>query len=155
MKELMSKILVVIMTLVSIIMPAKPDNVEVSVRPVTTESAGLTYECVNNTGRRMDRPDIKSLEKEVDGEWVEVPLVYGRTEIAYYVNPGGNCTESIDLGGLDENGEFYVFYLEEGHYRLTVEYTVFNVFEKGQSGQASAVFDVLDADDETNIWVDL
>lgn len=158
MQAIISKILSVIMILVSVIMPAQPNNVEVSVRDITTKSAGLTYDCVNNTGRRIDRPDIKSLEKYVDNEWEEIALPYGRTEIAYFVNPGGDCTESVDFGGLDENFEFYVFYLEEGYYRLTVEYTVFNLFDKGQKGQASATFDVLDADADPqpeNIWVDL
>lgn len=158
MQTVISKILAIIMTLVSIIMPAQPNNVDVSVREVTTNSAGLTYVCVNNTGRKIDRPDIKCLEKYVDGEWEEVDLAYGRTEIAYTVNPGGDCVESVDFGGLDENFEFYNFHLETGYYRLTVEYTVFNAFGKGQRGQASAEFDVLDADADPqpeDVWVDL
>ena len=146
MTQFISRILAILMTLVSILMPAKPDNVEVTVKDMTTESACITFTCVNNTGRRMDRPEIKMIEKNVDGEWEEVQTGYFMTEIAYYVNPGFSCTESVELCNLDEDFNVIYTHLEPGVYRLTVKYGVLNIREELQNDEASCIFTVTQAE---------
>lgn len=145
MQAIISRIMAVFMTLVSLLLPAQPNNVEVRVKDMTTASVSISYTCINNTGRRMSRPDIKTLEKKVDGEWQEIKISYARTEIAYHVNPGIACSESAVLEEFDENGNIIYNYLEAGEYRLTVYYRIFGIKDKWQDGESSTLFTVTQA----------
>lgn len=64
MSTFFSTILAIFMSILSVILPAKPDNVIVTVRPVTTETAIITFECENNTRRTISRPYVTSIEKK-------------------------------------------------------------------------------------------
>lgn len=138
MTEFISRILAIIMTLISIIMPVKPNNTELTVKEMTAESSTVAFTCVNNTGRRIDRPDVKCIEKKVDGQWKEVDVSFVRTDIGYSVNPGMECTDSVSLCRWNDDTEMpeYVT-LSKGEYRMTVVYAV-----SGTQGQSSAEFTV-------------
>lgn len=142
MKAFISKILAVFMTLISIVLPAEPNNVEFSVHDTTTASTSIVYTCINNTGRRIGRADTVSVEKNVDGQWQETGIDFGRTEIFYYISPGGSSTDSIFFDP-DMSGNNRAQYLEAGEYRLTISYSVYGL--QAQKGQASTVFTVTQA----------
>lgn len=146
MTAIISRILAIFMTLVSIVLPAQPNNVEVTVRDMTTESAGIVYTCVNNTGRRMDRPDIVSIEKNIDGEWQKVKIGLEITDEFYYVHPGYSCTERAGFGTLDNENNYVNQHLDAGEYRLTIGYRLLNFSEEKQYGKASCVFTVTQAE---------
>lgn len=145
MTAIISRIFAIFMTLVSIILPAQPNNVEVTVRDMTTESAAIVYTCVNNTGRRMNRPDTASIEKNVDGEWQKVTIGLVRTEELYYVHPGYSCTERAEFGTLDNENNYVNQHLDAGEYRLTIYYKIYDLADGRQDGQASTVFTVTQA----------
>ena len=138
MTAFISRILAIIMTLISIIMPVKPNNTELTVKEMTAESSTVAFTCVNNTGRRIDRPDVKCIEKKVDGQWKEVDVSFVRTDIGYSVNPGMECTDSVSLCRWNDDTEMHEYVtLSAGEYRLTVVYAV-----SGTQGQSSAEFTV-------------
>ena len=119
MSTFFSTILAIFMSILSVILPAKPDNVIVTVRPVTTESAIITFECENNTRRTISRPYVTSIEKKDDnGDWQNINIAYGYTEEAYSIRHGGRAVDSIELGDISETFEG----LEKGVYRINVKY---------------------------------
>jgi len=122
MSSAISKILAVFFTVMSIFLPAQPENVEITIRQVTTESSSLSFELTNNTGRMIGRPLVALIEKQDEnGNWQEADVGFGYNEIAYNVYPGQSTTEGIMLTNYPED-DFCT--LEKGLYRLTVEYPV-------------------------------
>ena len=119
MSTFFSTILAIFMSILSVILPAKPDNVIVTVRPVTTETAIITFECENNTRRTISRPYVTSIEKkDNNGNWQNTNIAYGYTEEAYSIRHSGEAVDSIELGDISETFEG----LEKGVYRINVKY---------------------------------
>lgn len=119
MSTFFSTILAIFMSILSLILPAKPDNVIVTVRPVTTETAIITFECENNTRRTISRPYVTSIEKkDENGNWQNANIAYGYTEEAYSIRHSGKAVDSIELGDIFETFEG----LEKGEYRINVKY---------------------------------
>lgn len=136
MSAFFSTIIAIFMSILSVILPAKPDNVKVTVRPVTTETAIITFECENNTRRTIDRPYVTSIEKkDENGNWQNTNIAYGYTEEAYSIRHGGSVVDSIEIG--DPFEEFKG--LEKGEYRLNVKYIING---DGNWGYASGEFTV-------------
>lgn len=139
MSAFFSTILAIFMSVLSVILPAKPDNVNVTVRPVTTETAIITFECENNTRRTIDRPHVTSIEKkDENGNWQNTDIAYGYTEEAYSIRHGGSAVDSIELGDIFEDFEG----LEKGEYRINVKYILYG---DGIWGYASGEFTVNEA----------
>ena len=145
----------IINTLISIVLifstmflPAKADGVEITVKEMTTSAAGITFVCENKTNRKISRPHIVSIEKNVDGNWEKVDIGLGTTEIAYDLYPGQDSIESADFGTLDENSfEFINQHLDEGEYKLTISYNLTDCLKsKVEQGYSSAVFTVTSAE---------
>ncbi len=117
MSSALSKVLAVFFTVMSIFLPAQPENTEISVSQVTTKSTSLSFELKNNTGRIIGRPLVSMIEKQDEnGNWQEADIGFGYTEITYNVYPGQSTVEGIIFSPLCN--------LEKGIYRLTVEYSV-------------------------------
>ena len=136
MSAFFSTIIAIFMSILSVILPAKPDNVKVTVRPVTTETAIITFECENNTRRTIDRPHVTSIEKkDENGNWQNTNIAYGYTEEAYSIRHGGSVVDSIELGDIFEDFEG----LEKGEYRINVKYCLNG---DGTWGYASGEFSV-------------
>lgn len=136
MSTFFSTILAIFMSILSVILPAKPDNVIVTVRPVTTETAIITFECENNTRRTISRPYVTSIEKKDEsGNWQNTNVAYGYTEEAYSIRHGGKAVDSIELGDIFETFEG----LEKGEYRINVKYILNG---DGLWGYASGEFTV-------------
>ncbi len=136
MSAFFSTIIAIFMSILSVILPAKPDNVKVTVRPVTTETAIITFECENNTRRTIDRPHVTSIEKkDENGNWQNTNIAYGYTEEAYSIRHGGSVVDSIELGDIFEDFEG----LEKGEYRINVKYSLNG---DGTWGYASGEFTV-------------
>lgn len=139
MSAFFSTIIAIFISVLSVILPAKPDNVKVIVRPVTTETAIITFECQNNTRRTIDRPHVISIEKkDENGDWQNANIAYGYTEEAYSIRHGGSSVDSIELGNIFEEFEG----LEKGEYRINVKYILHG---DGTWGYASGEFTVNDA----------
>ena len=139
MSAFFSTIMAIFMSILSVILPAKPDNVKVTVRPVTTETAIITFECENNTRRTIDRPHVTSIEKkDENGNWQNTNIAYGYTEEAYSIYHGRSSVDSIEIG--DPFEEFKG--LEKGEYRLNVKYIING---DGIWGYASGEFTVNEA----------
>ena len=143
--NIISRILTFLLVAFTAVLPMKADGVEITVRDVTTESAAISFVCVNKTNRRIDRPDIEKIEKNIDGKWEKIDIGLGCTEEFYYIYPNQDSTEHFDFGTLDENG-FVQQYLDEGEYKLTISYKILNPFKgEKQQGYSSTVFTVTKA----------
>ncbi|MGN1348326.1 MAG: immunoglobulin-like domain-containing protein [Acutalibacteraceae bacterium] len=139
MSAFFNTILAIFMSILSVILPAKSNNVNVTVRPVTTETARITFECENNTWRTISRPCVTSIEKkDENGEWQNVNIAFGYTEEYYSIHHGRSAVDSIELG--DPFEEFTG--LEKGEYRITVKYILIG---DGTWGYASGDFTAHDA----------
>ena len=138
MSAFLSTVLAILMSVLSVVYPAKPENVKVTVRPVTTQSSGIVFECENRTRRTISRPEVVSIEKKDENDnWQSVDVSYGRTEEYYNVAPGVSATDSIILGKFFDEFEGF----EKGEYRLTIEYTL---IADGITAYASGEFTVTD-----------
>ena len=136
MSAFFSTIIAIFMSILSVILPAKPDNVKVTVRPVTTESTAIVFECENNTRRIIDRPGVASIEKkDENGNWQRVNMNYIFTEEYYAIYPGKSAVDSI--GMLSES--FDAYKLQKGEYRITITYVL---HDENVTGSASGEFTV-------------
>ena len=138
MSAFLSTVLAILMSVLAVVYPAKPENVKVTVRPVTTQSSGITFECENRTRRTIDKPTVSAIEKkDENGNWQSVDVTYGWTDIGYNLSPGESAVDSIILGNFFDEFEGF----EEGEYRLTVKYTL---KADGITAYASGEFTVTD-----------
>ena len=153
-KPLLADILVYLITAFYLILPAQPDNAELTVREVRAGDSGITYEIVNNTRRIIGKPDSFIMEKNIDGYWVEMSDTnIAMTDVAYTVFPGGFLSDTVWIYGFPESDVFpesnplpSVSFddtdgFEQGEYRLTVFYPVKSLKTFVQ-GKATAVFTV-------------
>lgn len=139
MEAFLNTVLAIIMSFLAVVYPVKPENVTVTVRPVTTKSAGITFECENNTRRSIDRPNVCSIEKkDENGSWQDVGISYGYTDESYSIYHGRSAVDSIEIS--DPFTEFKG--LEKGEYRLTVRYIILD--GTGTVAYASGEFTVTD-----------
>ncbi len=121
MSAFLSTVLAILMSVLSVVYPAKPENVKLTVRPVTTQSAEITFECENYTRRTIDKPTVCAIEKkDENGNWQSVNISYGWTDIGYDLSPGERVVESIIFHSITDEHQA----LEKGEYRLTIEYTL-------------------------------
>lgn len=138
MSAFLSTIFAILMSFIAIFLPMKPDNVTVTVNPVTTETAIITFECENNTRRTISRPHVTSVEmKDENGNWQNADIVYGYTEEAYSIRHGRSKADSIEIGDPFNESEG----LKTGEYRLNVKYIIEG---DGSWGYASGEFTVQD-----------
>ncbi len=133
MYHLISKILVFFITLAFLLLPAKPENLEITVNPVTTETQGISFEIKNNTNRPVGRPNF-SFERNVNGQWESSELIYAVPEYGYTLYPTQTATESVWI----ENPES----ITEGEYRLTLSYRVGKGIKTTVKSQSSVIFTV-------------
>ena len=141
MSTFLSTVLAMIMTLISIIMPAKPNNIKITVRQTTTESSSIVFEVQNNTGRLVSRPHVTLIEKkDGNGQWQKADFTYGWTEEAYNIYPGMSATDSVFFSTHEPD---YTPPLTKGEYRLTLEYKTGNISGELVPGKASAEFTVV------------
>lgn len=111
----LGNILIFIITAFHLIFPAQPENLEITVNPVTSESRSITFEIKNNTHRPVGRPNF-SFERKVDGKWEKAGFIYYIPEYGYTLTPTATETEGVYI----ENPES----VTAGEYRLTVIYRV-------------------------------
>ncbi|MBQ3137698.1 MAG: hypothetical protein IJB74_09495 [Clostridia bacterium] len=129
----LKSLLVFIITAFHLILPAQPENLEITVNHVTAETQSITFEIKNNTHRPIHKPDF-SFEKKVNGEWKNADLIYFIPEDTYVLPPTGTVTESVHI----ENPES----VTKGEYRLTVSYRVWSGMDSHSKHQKSVVFTV-------------
>lgn len=141
MSTFLNTVLAMIMTLISIIMPAKPNNIKITVRQTTTESSSIVFEVQNNTGRLMSRPNVALIEKkDGNGQWQKADFTYSWTEEYYNIYPGMSATDSVFFSTHEPD---YTPPLTKGEYRLTLEYKTGNISGEVVPGKASAEFTVV------------
>ena len=136
MSAIISKILIFITVLVSLIMPGNVNGSVVAVEnEVKTTDSLIEYSVTNETGLVMtDDTWVETLEIKVGDTWVAVPEIDEPAEDAeiFYVNPGDAVYDSYDAG-----------ILAPGTYRITIGYNVITAFDETTTvGYASAEFDV-------------
>ncbi len=129
----LKSILVFIITAFHLILPAQPENLEITVKPVTAETQSITFEIKNNTHRPINKPDF-SFERKVDGEWKNADFIYFIPEDAYVLYPTGTVTEGVHI----ENPES----VTKGEYRLMVSYRVWSNMDSQSKHQKSVIFTV-------------
>ncbi len=96
---------------------AEPQNLEVQVANINAGSTSISYTCINNTNRSVvGIAYVKSFEKNVDGEWVQLQYFAVYEEIATVIRHGGSFKDGFRA---EEP-------LTAGEYRFTLEYTVHN-----------------------------
>ncbi len=135
---LFGKIIALLLFAVSFIMPASPDNVDISVEVSSSPEQTISVNWQNNTGKGIDIPRYYIERKEGDF-WEEVPFgedFGGFPDIAatYYPTEGGKFTVKPNQAFGKE--------LQGGTYRITLYYTL--RFSDISEGKASAVFDISD-----------
>ncbi len=126
-------ILLICIAIFHFMLPAQPENLEVTVNPVTTETRAISFEIKNNTHRTVGRPTF-SFERNVSGEWEDAGFNYAIPEYGYTLYPTGTETESAYI----ENPEA----LTAGEYRLTVFYRVGTGIKSVSEQQVSVDFTV-------------
>ena len=137
MSSAISKILAVFFTVMSLFLPAQPENVDITVNRVTTKSSSLSFELTNNTGRMIGRPHVALIEKQDEnGSWQKYDIGFGYTEISYILYPGQSTSEGIFFTSHPDE-DYRSF--EEGLYRLTVEYQIKSLIKAGLNQEAEKV----------------
>lgn len=138
MTNLISKILTFVVLLVTLVLPANPNNAPVTVKEVTTQSEYISYTYTNRTNKTIDSSSwVSAFEKNVDGEWIPVKFCQAIPEVAYSVFPGKTDSASFDV---EEN-------LTIGQYKLTVSYN-YKTFANNEkhfetaTGSSSVIFEV-------------
>ncbi|MBR3553372.1 MAG: hypothetical protein IKN72_08290 [Clostridia bacterium] len=116
-----SNLFVTIVAVLSMLLPAKPNNVTLNVSaPVTTETTVITFEIENRTRRTISYPEESfCLEEQTADGWNPVEEVdHGVNEPMYQQRTGLTAKEQIDLSTV------YGGPLGAGVYRLTFFYNV-------------------------------
>ncbi len=129
-----SKIIVFITVLFSMIMPGDVNKAPVTVdEPVTSTYSVIKYTYTNETGYMTTGDSrVEKLEVKAGDSWVEVPVADEATDAAIEVYPGKTCSDSYDAGVL-----------LPGTYKLTVGYNVVTAFDGSTTvGYSSVEFEV-------------
>ncbi|MGN0468658.1 MAG: hypothetical protein ACI4GY_08050 [Acutalibacteraceae bacterium] len=134
MASLISKILVFITVLFSMISPGDVNNAPVTIdKPVTTTDSVIEYTYTNKTGYVISNDCwVEKLEVKAGDTWINVPVDDYVLETAFEVYPGKTYTKSYDAGAL-----------LPGTYRLTIAYNVITAFDGATTvGNSSVEFSV-------------
>lgn len=128
MKKFFARILIIVMGIAAVFTGGNPENIKLELKDeVNTKTEVIEYTVLNYTGREMATGLDFVIEKNVDGQWVKLPLRDG-----YVVNEIGVIIRnlqkvSFDIHVVDAFGKT----LDEGEYRLSksdiggsVEFTV-------------------------------
>lgn len=144
MNAIISRLLAIFFTVFSFFTVAQPQNVEITVKEITTESTSVVFTCKNNTGKIMSEIDYINLEQNVEGEWHKIRVDYYIPEMAYRIYPSETVTKSFRLSFTEfgEPGEVTAtcFNLEKGEYRMTVGYRVYEFFKGWTDAKATTIF---------------
>lgn len=134
MASFISKIMVFITVLISMIVPGNVNNAPVTVdKPVTTAESVIEYTYTNKTGYVISNDCwVEKLEVKAGDNWINVPVNDTVQETAFEVYPGKTYSKSYDAGAL-----------LPGTYRLTIAYNVITAFDGSTTvGNSSVEFDV-------------
>lgn len=143
MTDFISKILIFFFTVASFFTIAQPSDVEITVNEVTTESTSISFTYQNKTGKIMSEINSYKLEKNVDGEWVDMELVVFIPEVAYRTYPNTQVKDGFQLLRVDGDGLTITdFKLGKGEYRLTISYRIYEFSKGWTKAEASTVFTV-------------
>ncbi len=142
-KFYLSGIVAFIFSLVCLLLPANPDNVNLTVKGsgqgtddfFDASYCFITVNMENRTNRTMNKPDYAVLEKENDGQWIFVSRGNIPQEDFWTIMHGGDTTETFYFWPES------VPSLSPGEYRITVHYSVKNLSSRSD-GKSSAVFTV-------------
>ena len=134
MASFISKILVFITVLFSMIVPGDVNNAPVTVdNKVTTANSVIEYTYTNKTGYVISNDCwVEKLEVKAGDNWLNVPVEDTVEETAFEVYPGKTYSGSYDAGVL-----------MPGTYRLTIAYNVITAFDGTKTvGHSSVEFTV-------------
>lgn len=130
MQKFFARILVIIIGIFSVFTGGNPENIKLELKnEVTTETEIIEVAALNYTGRQVSTGEGFTLEKNTDGEWVELKFAedFVVNEIATIIRNLQTVTFSINV--VKAFGKT----LDEGEYRLTKEFlaceksVIFNV----------------------------
>ena len=117
MTALITKIIIIITVLLSMIFPAEVNGATVT--DVTAEDAVIEYTVTNETGLVISGDTwVEKLEVDVLGNWVDCSAEDEIKEVAFFINPGDTYTDSYDAT-----------LLLPGTYQLTIGYNVVTGFD--------------------------
>ena len=134
MSSFISKIIVFVTVLLSMIMPGDVNKAPVTIdKPVTTAESVIEYTYTNKTGYVISNDCwVEKLEVKAGDNWLSVPVSDTVQETAFEVYPGKTYSKSYDAGML-----------MPGTYRLTIAYHVITDFNGSTTvGNSSGEFDV-------------
>ena len=134
MSSFISKIMVFITVLISMIVPGNVNNAPVTVdKPVTTAESVIEYTYTNKTGYVIsDDCWVEKLEVKAGDNWINVPVNDTVQETAFEVYPGKTYSKSYDPG---------LILIPGSTYRITVAYNVVTAFDGTTTvGHSSAEF---------------
>ena len=118
---LISNFFVTVLAVLSLLLPAKPDNVKLQVQtPVTTQTTVIAFTVENRTRRTVYYPEESyAFEKQTGDGWEALAyLPHGVIEPMYEQRTGLTVTQTADLKVLFGGP------LDVGTYRLTFFYNV-------------------------------
>lgn len=110
-----TKIIAVIMSFFYMFTGGNPEKIEVRIEEtVTTDSTEIEYVITNYTGRTVYADKFFTVEKDIDGQWTEVPFVEGAAteEIAIVILNCQSIKLSVDII------KYFGKTLEKGDYKL-------------------------------------
>ena len=117
MSALITKIIIIITVILSMIFPAEVNGA--AVNDVAVEDGVISYTVVNETGLVIEGDTwVEKLEVKVLGEWLDCKAEDEAAEGELYINPGADYADSYDAT-----------LLLPGTYRLTVGYNVVTDFD--------------------------
>ncbi|MGN1418535.1 MAG: hypothetical protein ACI4W6_04335 [Acutalibacteraceae bacterium] len=134
MASFISKILVFITVLFSMIVPGDVNNAPVTIdKPVTTTDSVIEYTYTNKTGYVIANDCwVEKLEVKAGDTWINVPVNDTVREVAFEVYPNKTYSKSYDAGAL-----------LPGTYKLTIAYNVITAFDGTKTvGNSSVEFSV-------------
>lgn len=115
--SIFAKVIALFMFAISFIIPASPDNLEISVEVSSAETQIIYVEWKNNTKKAITEPRYY-IEKLENGQWTEVPFSFGfgfpDIYTQHYPTESGKITINTSTA-FDEK-------LPSGTYRITLYY---------------------------------
>lgn len=116
MKSFFASIIAVMLAFVTMISGGKMGKIEMEVtQPVNVSSEHIEIEIRNYSSKSICFGEDFTLEKNENGEWVQVEFAEGAAfhEVAIILNPLGTYKHSINILAM------FGHYLEAGEYKIT------------------------------------
>lgn len=133
--SLFAKLISIILFALSFMLPASPDNLNITVNIDNTEEQIIIAEWQNLTGKGIDTPRFY-IEKQENDEWIQIPFLpdFGFVEIAtiHYPTAKGKTTVRTEKVFGKE--------LEPGTYRITLYYNL--MYSDVATGNANTQFTI-------------